>query len=150
VLTITGGGARFNLGPDANLNNQVVLGIRNVNTTNLGSRTTAFINTLASGGANNLLTGDINTAQQAVNAAIDQISGLRGRLGAFQKNTFGATIRTLGVSLENISAAESSIRDTDFAEATAELACNQILVQAASSMLNISNAQSQNVLFLLQ
>ncbi|MEN8195525.1 MAG: hypothetical protein ABFS30_03305, partial [Pseudomonadota bacterium] len=42
--------------------------------------------------------------------AIEQISSLRGRLGAFQKNIVGATIRSLGDALENTSAAESSIR----------------------------------------
>jgi len=149
ILTINGGGARFNLGPEANLNNQVLLGIKNVTTTSLGSTSTAFLNTLASGGDQNAIDGDITTAQQAIDKAIDQIAGLRGRLGAFQSNVIGGTIRSLGVTLENTTAAESAIRDTDFAEATAELARNQILVQAASSVLAISNAQSQNVLLLL-
>ena len=51
--------------------------------------------------------------------AIEQISSLRGRLGAFQSNTVGSTIRSLGVSVENTTAAESTIRDADFAAETA-------------------------------
>ena len=84
-----------------------------------------------------------------VNDAISQVSSLRGRLGAFQKNIVGATIRSLGVALENTSAAESSIRDTDFAAETAELTRSQILVNAATNVLAISNSQPQSVLSLL-
>ncbi|MEM1109218.1 MAG: flagellin, partial [Planctomycetota bacterium] len=74
---------------------------------------------------------------------------LRGRLGAFQRNTVGSTIRSLGIALENTSAAESAIRDTDFAAETAELTRSQILVQAATNTLGIANSQPQNVLSLL-
>ena len=56
----------------------------------------------------------------------------RGRLGAFSKNTVGSTIKNLGVSLENTAAAESAIRDTDYAFETAELTRLQIMNQAAT------------------
>lgn len=150
VMTITGGGARFNLGPTADLNNLVTLGLPNVATRNLGSVTNGYLSTLASGGDNNVVNGDLTAAQNVVNDAIDQVSALRGRLGAFQKNVVGATIRSLGVAIENTSAAESAIRDTDFAEATAQMARNQILVQASSQVLSIANTIPQNVLLLLQ
>jgi flagellin len=84
-----------------------------------------------------------------VNDAISEVSTLRGRLGAFQKNTVGATIRSLGVALENTSAAESAIRDTDFAAETADLSRSQILVSAATNVLGIANSQPQSVLGLL-
>ena len=74
---------------------------------------------------------------------------MRGRLGAFQKNTVGATINSLGIGLENTTAAESIIRDTDFASETANLTRQQILVQAATQALSIANIQPQNVLALL-
>ena len=74
---------------------------------------------------------------------------MRGRLGAFQKNVVGASIRSLGVALENTSAAESAIRDTDFASSTANLTRSQILVNAATNVLAIANAQPQSVLALL-
>ena len=88
-------------------------------------------------------------AQTIVNAAINQVSEQRGRLGAFTRNTVGSTIRSLGVALENTSAAESAIRDTDFAEETAELTRSQILVQAATNSLSIANSNPQNALALL-
>jgi len=149
AFTITGGGAKFNLGPSVDITNQVRLGIGNVAVRNFGSSGVGFLDELASGQTSNVVDGDLETGQKLVDTAIDQISKLRGRLGAFQKNTVGATIRSLGVALENTSAAESVIRDTDFATETAELTRNQILVNAATNVLSIANAQPQAVLQLL-
>ena len=149
AFTIDGGGASFNLGPGVNLANEVSIGIANVASRNLGSQANGFLSSLASGQANNVVDGDLGQAQKVVDDAIDQVSSLRGRIGAFQKNTVGSTIRTLGVALENTSAAESAIRDTDFAETTAELTRNQILVNAATNVLGISNSRPQSVLGLI-
>ena len=84
-----------------------------------------------------------------IDDSIKQISSLRGRLGAFQKNVVGATISSLGVALENTAAAESQIRDTDFAAETASLTRGQILQQAAIQSLSLANAGPQAVLSLL-
>jgi len=149
AVTITGGGANFNLGPNVDIGNQVSIGISNVAARNLGSNESGFLNQLASGQDSNVVDGDLTTAQKIVNDAVAEVSTLRGRLGAFQKNTVGATIRSLGIALENTSAAESAIRDTDFAAETAELTRSQILVQAATNTLGIANSQPQNVLSLL-
>jgi len=149
AFTITGGGATFNLGPNVDIQNQVSIGIGNVAARNLGNTTDGFLDELGSSKAGNVEDGDLNKAQKIVNDAINQISSLRGRLGAFQKNTIGATIRSLGVALENTSAAESAIRDTDFAAETAELTRAQILQQAATNVLAISNSQPQSALQLL-
>ena len=150
ALTITGGGAIFNLGPTIDINNQVRLGIRNVATRNLGSMLAGgFLNDLGIGNAANLINGNLETAEAVVTEAIDHVNTLRSRLGAFQKFTIGSTINTLGIALENTNAAESIIRDTDFAAETAELTRAQILVAAASHVLSISNAQSRQVLTLL-
>jgi len=149
AFTITGGGAKFNLGPNVDINNQVSIGIGNVAARNLGDTADGFLDELGSSKAANVENGDLNKAQKIVNNAINQISSLRGRLGAFQKNTIGATIRSLGVALENTSAAESAIRDTDFASETAELTRSQILQQAATNVLSIANSQPQSVLQLL-
>ncbi|MEX0777144.1 MAG: flagellin [Phycisphaeraceae bacterium] len=149
AFSVTGGGAKFNLGPNVDITNQVSIGIGNVATRNLGNVTTGYLDQLASGQANNLVSGNIETAQKIVNGAIDRVSSLRGRIGAFQKNVVGATIRSLGVALENTSAAESSIRDTDFAQETASLTRSQILVNAATNVLSIANSQPQAVLQLL-
>ncbi|MBB6430483.1 flagellin N-terminal helical domain-containing protein [Algisphaera agarilytica] len=149
AVTITGGGANFNLGPNVDIGNQVSIGISNVASRNLGSNESGFLNQLASGQDSNVVDGDLTVAQKIVNDAVAEVSTLRGRLGAFQKNTVGATIRSLGIALENTSAAESAIRDTDFAAETAELTRSQILVQAATNTLGIANSQPQNVLSLL-
>ncbi|MFW6032101.1 MAG: flagellin [Phycisphaeraceae bacterium] len=149
AFTITGGGAKFNLGPNVDINNQVSLGISNVAARKLGDVTDGYLDQLGSSQAANLVDGDLEKAQKIVDKSISQVSSLRGRLGAFQKNTIGATIRSLGVALENTSAAESAIRDTDFASETAEMTRGQILVQAATNVLSIANSQPQNVLSLL-
>ncbi len=149
AFTITGGGARFMLGPEVNISNQVSIGVENVAARNLGGLSFGFLDDLGSGNTRNLVDGNLEEAQTIVDNAINQISTLRGRLGAFQKNTIGSTIRALGVAFENTSAAESVIRDTDFAAETAELTRSQILVNAATNTLAIANAQPQSVLSLI-
>ncbi len=151
--TITGGGAQFNLGAEVNLNNQVTLGIGNFAARDLGryddGSNSFFLDDLGSSGSLNAVDGDLTSAQKVIDQALREVSGQRGRLGAFQKNIVGSTINSLSVAFENISAAESAIRDTDFAEATAELARNQVLVAAANSVLGIANSQTQSALSLL-
>jgi len=83
-------------------------------------------------------------------AAINEVASLRGRLGAFQKDTLQTTISSLRVARENVTAAESAIRDADFAVETASLTRAQILVNASTSILQIANTQPQNVLGLLR
>lgn len=149
AFVIENGGAKFMLGPDVNISNQVSIGVQNVASRNLGSLTTGFLDDLGSGNSRNLVNGNLEEGQKIVNEAINEISSLRGRLGAFQANIVQATIRSLGVSFENTSAAESTIRDTDFAAETAELTRSQILVNAATQSLGIANANPQAVLSLL-
>jgi flagellin len=148
-FTITGGGANFNLSPNVNLAGKVSLGIETVTTGNLGKAGTGFLSSLAAGATNNVVNGDLTTAQKVIDEAIKQVSSLRGRLGAFQKNTVGATINSLGIALENTAAAEAQIRDTDFASETAELTRAQILAQAATQALSIANSMPAAILTLL-
>lgn len=102
---VTGGGADFNLSPKVNLAGKVSIGIQTVTTGNLGDANEGFLSALKSGGTANVVNGDLTKAQNIVDGAIKQISSLRGRLGAFQKNVVGATINSLGISLENTMAA---------------------------------------------
>jgi flagellin len=146
---ITGGGANFNLSPNVDLAGKVSIGFETATTGNLGNAVDGYLSALKAGGTANVANGDLTKAQRIVESAINQISSFRGRLGAFQRNTVQTTINNLGVTLENITAAESQIRDTDFAEQTANLTRSQILVQAASQVLSLANAQPQNVLSLL-
>lgn len=76
---------------------------------------------------------------EAVDSAIDSIAGQRAELGAMQ-NRLTATSTNLETSIENMSAANSRIRDVDFASATAENASNNILKQAGTSVLSQANS----------
>lgn len=149
ALTITGGGADFQLAGRVDIAGKVSLGIGDVAARKLGDSTVGFLSSLASGKANNLVNGNTADAQKVVSKAIDQITSLRGRLGAFQKNTVGATIRSLGIAVENTAAAESTIRDADFASETAALTRSQILVAASTNVLSLANSAPQSVLQLL-
>lgn len=149
-FVITGGGATFALGSKVTEADKASIGIGSMSTGSLGDTTNGFLNALASGGAASLSSDNLVNAQKIVDTAIKQVSQLRGRLGAFQKFTIGSTINSLGVAYENASAAESAIRDTDFAQETANLTRSQILAQAATTVLAQANASPQNALKLLQ
>lgn len=150
AFTITGGGAEFQLASKVDIGGKVALGIQNVAARKLGTSDLGFLNSLASGKANNLVDGNLTNAAKIVDEGIRQISSLRGRLGAFQRNTVGSTVRNLNVSLENSSAAESVIRDADFASETANLTRSQILSSAAQNSLGLANSQPQSALQLLR
>ena len=87
-------------------------------------------------------------ALTAIDGAISSIGGARANLGALQ-NRFQSTIRNLSNISENVSAARSQIRDTDFAAETAELTRNQIIQQASVSILSQANQRPQTALSLL-
>ena len=146
---IKGGGATFSLGSKVTEADKASIGIKSVTTGSLGS-SGGYLASLGSGQANQLSANNLVTAQKIVDKAIKQVSQLRGRLGAFQKFTLGSTINSLGVALENASAAESAIRDTDFAEETASMTRSQILSQAATTVLAQANASPQSALALLR
>lgn len=150
AFTITGGGADFQLAGQVDIAGKVAVGVGNIATRKLGNSTAGYLSSLGSGQANAVTGANIEQAQKIVAEAISQVSSTRGRLGAFQKNTVGATIRSLSVSLENTSAAESSIRDADFATETAGLTRNQILVSAATNILSLANSAPQSALQLLR
>jgi len=80
-----------------------------------------------------------------LDGAQTEVNRIRSNLGALQ-NRLVSTINNLGVQAENLSAANSRIRDTDMAEATADLTKNQILMQANTATL--SNANQKNALAL--
>lgn len=84
-----------------------------------------------------------------VDAAITAIDSERAQLGAVQ-NRLTSTISNLQNIIENVSAARSRVRDTDYAVETAQLAKSQVLQQAGLSVLSQANASSQSVLTLLQ
>jgi flagellin len=101
------------------------------------------------GGINDVLTEtNASALLESVDNAISAIGGLRADLGALQ-NRFQSTIRNLSNISENVSAARSRIKDTDFATETAELSRNQILQQASTTILAQANQRPQAALSLL-
>jgi len=150
---VTGGGATFSLGAQVNTANTASIGLGNINTGSIGkyvhNGTVYTLSDLGSGKTAAVNSGDTTLAQNVVNQAIKDVAGLRGRLGAFQKNVLGSTINALNVALENVASSNSAIRDTDFATETSNLTRNQILVQAAGSVLSQANSAPQSVLRLL-
>ncbi len=147
---ISGGGAQFALGSKVTENDKASIGINSVTTGNLGDSTLGYLSSLGSGAANALDSDNLVTAQGIIDESVKQVSQLRGRLGAFQTFTLGSTINSLGVALENASAAQSAISDTDFASETASMTRSQILSQAATTVLAQANASPQNALALLK
>ena len=118
---ITGGGAKFQLGSEVTAPGQVQIGIASVNTGSLGNSTDGFLSTIASGGSNSLVSGNTIQAQTIITDAINQVSTLRGRLGAFQSDVIDANTNSLNVALENVTSSESDIEDANFAQETANL-----------------------------
>ncbi|NDW20637.1 flagellin [Alteromonas hispanica] len=92
--------------------------------------------------------GNASALMAAVDTAISGIGSVRATLGALQ-NRFQSTIRNLSNISENVSAARSQIRDTDFATETANLTRNQILQQASTTVLSQANQRPQAALQLL-
>ena len=93
--------------------------------------------------------GSISNAILSVDSAINTVSALRGRLAAVQ-NRLNSTLTNISVAREQLSAAESRIRDVDVAEETSSLTRNTVLQQAAVSILSQANVQPQSALSLLR
>ena len=119
-------------------------GFTSTNTVNNGSDNVAIQKSL-----------DVTTSKNAGNAttviqaAIDKVSSERSKLGAYQ-NRLEHTINNLGTSSENLTAAESRIRDVDMAEEMMEFTKNNVLSQASQAMLAQAKALPNQVLSLLQ
>ena len=122
-----------------------------------GAYTSQFLSVTVAGSKTNDLgvnTVSISNYVQAVSAistldvAIQSVSSLRSRLGAFQ-NRLEFTISTLAIQEENASASESAIRDADIAQETIRFTRNQILVSAGTSVLAQANVVPQTALQLL-
>ncbi len=149
-FTITGGGAMFQLGPQVNANQQIGIGIQSIAASKLGDSDVGFLSDVVTGGSATLVGGQTAAASKIVERAINQVAVLRGRLGAFDKNTLETNVNSLNVALENVTSSESSIRDADFATETAAMTRAQILSQAGTSVLATANSTPKQVLALLQ
>lgn len=108
----------------------------------------ATIGSLSVEGLNVKSKDDAQSSLAKVDSAIEKVSGQRAFLGALQ-NRLVSTSSNLQVTQENLSAANSRIRDTDYAEETAKQAKNSILSAAGTSVLAQANATGQNALRLI-
>ena len=127
------------------------MGIPSLRTSNLGTAQLGLLNTIAQGQANDLIgvdeTGE--NAERIINKAINQVAIIRGRLGGLQKNQIETNINSQQIALENVTAAESSIRDADMAVEISSLTRAQILVQTGLATLSLANQAPTAVLSLL-
>jgi flagellin len=137
VMTVAHNQASFQVGLSAA--EQANISIANMSSTALN------INNLDLSSA-----GAAQTALTTINSAINTVSDLRGRLGAFQSNELESQGRSAAVSSENLAASQSAIQDTDFGAEMAKYATSQILVQSATAFLAQANQMPQYVLQLIR
>lgn len=157
TFDIIGGGSMFQLGPEVSAIQQENIGVKSVAASKLGgvlaNGTVQFLASLQAGGINDIETSlqrnDFSTASRILEEAIDEITILRGRLGAFERNVLDTNKRSLQSAVENLSASRAMIRDADFAAETSSLTRAQILQSSGTTVLALANAQAQSVLQLL-
>ena len=149
------GGKVFHIG--ANSGQSINLSVGNMSASALGVNAADDASTVAELGATDKIgTTGINISTQTaadnsisiIDKALNRVSETRASLGAVQ-NRLEHTINNLGATYENLTAAESRIRDTDMAKEMMGFTKNNILMQAAQSMLAQANQQPQGVLQLL-
>ncbi len=148
-FAITDGGALFQVGPQVNSNQQANIAVQSVAASQLGNHELGFLSQIVTGGDYSIVGGNYLQASKIINESISQVSVLRGRLGAFEKNTLDTNVNQLGITLENLMSSESAIRDADFAFETSQLTRSQVMVAAGTSVLSLANQTPQNVLRLL-
>ncbi|RMF92379.1 MAG: flagellin FliC [Candidatus Schekmanbacteria bacterium] len=143
-ISASANAVKFQIGIDNSANDRLTLTMNDLDASALKLG--------ANSGSNGITTiSSIDMAQSAldvIDSAIDTITTNRGTLGALQ-NRLESTINNLMVSAENASAAQSRIRDVDFASETANYVKQQILVQAGTSILAQANVAPQAALSLL-
>lgn len=113
-----------------------------------GGENTATIDSLGLASVDYTSKEGAQSALEQLDTAQTSVNGMRANLGALQ-NRLTSTITNLGVAEENLSAANSRIRDTDVANATAEMTRNSILLQSATSTLAQANQKDQLALKLI-
>ncbi len=138
----------FQLGPNSGQSER--LSLKNVKANMLGQ---GIEN---SSGFQSLTDIDVTTSQGAqdsnkvVDSAIDQISTLRADLGAFQKNALESNLNSLRIAEENLTSAESTIRDADVAQQMSQLTGDQIMLSANTAMIAQANQVPRTVLGLIE
>jgi flagellin len=151
-FTVTAGapgsaGAIFQVGNENNADNQISISMGSAKTADIGKNSGAAAASLS---ASNLSTAaNAQDALQVIDKAISDVSAFRGEIGANQ-NRFSYAAANLATTVENITAADSVIRDADMADEMTSFSKNQILVQAGIAMLAQANTGPQQILSLLK
>ena len=146
-------GLRFHVGPNAE--HMASTSIRDMSTNQLGRATVPEGELPNKSNFMSLADIDVRDEQGAQDAlaiidqSLTEVATVRGELGAFQKHTLESNLTSLQVAAENMTAAESTIRDTDMAQELATFTRNQIMTQSATAQLAQANAMPQHVLRLL-
>ena len=142
-------GKKIQVGAEVQSPNQISITITNMNWTSITSGTAAT--TFNATGSTLSVTSDYDTIRNTVSnikAALQHVSTMRSDMGAVQ-NRLEHTVANLKNVVENTTAAESSVRDTDMASEMVKFANNNILAQAGQAMLAQANQANQGVLALL-
>ena len=146
-------GLRFHVGPNAE--HMASTSIRDMSTNQLGRIKVPEGELPNKSNFMSLADIDVRNEQGAQDAlaiidqSLTEVATVRGELGAFQKHTLESNLTSLQVAAENMTAAESTIRDTDMAQELATFTRNQIMTQSATAQLAQANAMPQHVLRLL-
>jgi flagellin len=147
-VTIAQNSSIFQIG--ANYKQSTAFSLRSTGTKRLGN------GILNDSGFKSLQQIDVTETQKAldtmkiVDRAIEEVSAFRGEMGAFQKNNLESNLNYLRTAHENLTNAESVIRDADMAEEMTNFTRNQIMVQSNTAMLAQANQTPNSVLTLLQ
>ncbi|MHC1749077.1 MAG: flagellin [Cellulosilyticaceae bacterium] len=152
IASTAGGGAAATVKTTAVSDVNIQIGAANAGQDRLGltiGKIDSSASSLNTGSISVATDGDARTAMDTVKAAINTVSTERSRLGAYQ-NRLEHTINNLGTTSENLTAAESRIRDVDMAKEMMQMSKNSILQQAAQAMLAQANQVPQQVLQLLR
>ena len=159
------GGMQLQLGEGAGSNDRTIVGVKSMTSENLGRTTktgmyeidgkpiyttkTFTMKDMMSGGTASL-SQDANLAMEIIEKSISDVAGMRATIGAMQSNLLQTNSNNLSVTIENITKTESGIRDADMADTMTEFTKQQVLQNAAMSMMTQANSASQNVLQLLR
>ncbi|RJQ11844.1 MAG: flagellin [Dehalococcoidia bacterium] len=144
VVTTGSGNATFRVGSE--VGDDISLAFTDMRSSALGNA--SKLDTLIADNQAVSTTTKADTLLAAVDAAIDNVSTFRAKVGARQ-NQLEAATNSLGASIENLSASESRIRDADIAELSSQMITKQIIQQAGVSVLAQANSAPQAVLKLL-
>jgi len=147
TISVIDNAFQFQVGP--NPNQTVKVSAQDISSDKIGRGIQNLSGFVSLEDINVTTTQGANDSILLIDEAIDEISRLRAKLGAFQKNTLETNLRSLRIAHENLSASESTIRDMDISVEISEFTKSQILLSAGVSVLAQANAVPQTVLQLL-